>query len=174
MGNGVSYSQLPTTTGSSHGPSGTGAMRLSRQLIVTLAIGMTFGFCFAYMLLYTSSNYSGYLSASDLHPLRRAHHPAYHNSHDESHDESHGHDGSLRDAHSDEEMDDVEGPAGPVSFHSHDEHIHRGKSIFDQLITNGSCLMDSLFMMSSLQIFRWESSRTGNCSESSSSLLGYD
>lgn len=87
--------------------------RISRNFLLTLAMGMTFGFSFAYLLLsvvnWEKVGFSGstfFIPASD-------------HSHDDDHHDPHHH----------KSMDSVKGPDSPVSFHSHDESFHKDDDI---------------------------------------------
>lgn len=113
--------------------------RVSRNFLITLALGMTFGFCFAYMLLYTTTTGTGRslteYDASGLGNMFQSRFSALttdqsqqpgadhgHKHDDDGHEHGHNH----HDAHSEDELSDVAGPAEPVSFHSHHELAHKG------------------------------------------------
>ncbi|XP_054157710.1 glycoprotein-N-acetylgalactosamine 3-beta-galactosyltransferase 1-like isoform X2 [Oppia nitens] len=84
--------------------------RISRNFLLTLAMGMTFGFSFAYLLLsvvnYQKAGFNGHtlFIPSPLHD-------------DHSHVDS--------DPHDHHNLDRAIGPSDTVSLHSHDEEFHK-------------------------------------------------
>lgn len=88
--------------------------RFSRSFLLTLAIGMTFGFSFAYLLLTVVSwEKVDFLSNTLFIPQQNllAHEHYEHDPHD----------------HNDLIL--VSAPSKPVSFHSPDETYHKGKKM---------------------------------------------
>jgi hypothetical protein len=85
--------------------------RISRNFLLTLAMGMTFGFSFAYLLLNVVNwekmgfNGSTFFVPQPLHW---------------------DHNDDLHDPHDHHNLDSIKGPEDPVSFHSHDEQFHKG------------------------------------------------
>jgi len=87
--------------------------RISRNFLLTLAMGMTFGFSFAYLLLsvvnWEKVGFNGptFFVPASVH----SDHP-----HNDDHHDPHDH----------HNLDTVVGPKSPVSFHSHNELFHKG------------------------------------------------
>ncbi|CAG2104281.1 unnamed protein product [Medioppia subpectinata] len=98
---GVKYRQLVSSVKTSGS---------SRSFVLTLAMGMTFGFSFAYLLLSVvhyqrvGLNANTFFMPSSLH-------------------DDHQH--SDADPHDHHSLDSVVGPSDPVSLHSHDEQFHK-------------------------------------------------
>lgn len=90
-----------------------GNVAFSRKCIVTLAVGITFGFSFAYVLLSVVA-----WEKTDMfgNSFLRFVPPASHGTH--------------HDPHSHEDLEDAVGPASPVSFHKSDEEFHQGIYIY--------------------------------------------
>lgn len=90
-----------------------GNVPFSRKCIVTLAVGITFGFSFAYVLLsvvaWEKTDVFGNSLLSFIPPNSR---------------------GVHHDPHSHEDLEDAAGPESPVSFHKSDEEFHRGMFLF--------------------------------------------
>lgn len=86
-----------------------GNVAFSRKCIVTLAVGVTFGFSFAYVLLNVVAWEKTDMFGHSFVRLVAAH-PQ----------------GGHHDPHSHEELEDATGPVSPVSFHGSDEEFHRG------------------------------------------------
>lgn len=89
---------------------GPGKPGLSRKFILTLAVGITFGFSFAYVLLSVVA-----WEKTDMfgHSLWRLLPPSH---------------SSFHDPHSHQDLEDAYGPESTVSFHGSDEDFHRGES----------------------------------------------
>lgn len=87
-----------------------GNVAFSRKCIVTLAVGITFGFSFAYVLLSVVA-----WEKTDMfgNSLLRFVPPTMHGAH--------------HDPHSHDDLEDAAGPDSPVGFHGADEEFHRGK-----------------------------------------------
>lgn len=99
-----------THSGYSSGPG-----HLGRTFILTLAVGITFGFSFAYVLLnMTATDQQAwvyrYSHVSDDDPSGAT---------EDTHMHSH-----LHDPHSHQDMAHLKGPDVPVSFHDHNEEFH--------------------------------------------------
>lgn len=107
----VAYQPLGHPASSSASSTRVVESRLSRNFVLALLMGMTFGFSFAYLLIAVINwdNYSLYFQSSNL--LDDHHH---HHDHDL---DPHGH-GAL---------DYAAGPKGQVSLHDHDETFHKGE-----------------------------------------------
>lgn len=82
----------------------------SRKCILTLAVGITFGFSFAYVLLSVVAWERSDMFGNALWSITS---------------EPHAH----HDPHSHDDLKDAAGPKSPVSFHKADEEFHRGKLI---------------------------------------------
>ena len=78
---------------------------IPKKFILTLAVGITFGFSFAYMVLNASTYPSG--SGDYLARTQQIE--------------------ELTHAHSHEDMEGLAGPEQPVVFHSPEEDAHRGE-----------------------------------------------
>ncbi|XP_071446990.1 glycoprotein-N-acetylgalactosamine 3-beta-galactosyltransferase 1-like isoform X1 [Hetaerina americana] len=101
------------------------SMAAGRTFMLTLAVGITFGFSFAYILLNTTQRF--YLLSSPSGVLDQGYQPRL----------SRGSEGQGfihrwwskggHDAHEHGDMENAEGPSQEVSFHSHDEEFHRGE-----------------------------------------------
>ena len=83
--------------------------RVSPNFLLTLAMGMTFGFSFAYLLLTVINWEKVGLNGSQVFIP--------------SSDELESHNDDPHDHH---RLDSVSGPEQQVSIHSHDEDIHKG------------------------------------------------
>ncbi|GIY17128.1 hypothetical protein CEXT_428661 [Caerostris extrusa] len=90
-----------------------GHAAFSRKCILTLAVGITFGFSFAYVLLSVVAWEKTDMFSSALWSVSPLENHARHN-----------------DPHSHEDLKDAAGPQSPVSFHKHDEEFHKGNGIF--------------------------------------------
>lgn len=88
-----------------------GNVAFSRKCIVTLAVGITFGFSFAYVLLSVVAWERTDMFGSSL--LNIGPPPTSH--------------GGPHDPHSHEDLEEAAGPDSPVSFHKTDEEFHRGE-----------------------------------------------
>lgn len=108
-----SFKMLPTVRQSVLWPQN--SSRISRNFLLTLAMGMTFGFSFAYLLLSVvhwdkvSLNGNALFIPSHMHSDHS----------DDGHNDHH-------DPHDHHNLESARGPADPVSFHSHDELFHKG------------------------------------------------
>lgn len=78
--------------------------RFSKSFMLTLAVGITFGFSFAYLLLSVVSWERVDFLGTSFFLQRRPHDP--HDHHD---------------------LDSISGPSSPLSFHSIDEEFHKSK-----------------------------------------------
>ncbi|GIY27074.1 glycoprotein-N-acetylgalactosamine 3-beta-galactosyltransferase 1 [Caerostris darwini] len=88
-----------------------GHAAFSRKCILTLAVGITFGFSFAYVLLSVVAWEKTDMFSSALWSVSPLENHARHN-----------------DPHSHEDLKDAAGPQSPVSFHKHDEEFHKGEA----------------------------------------------
>ena len=87
--------------------------RLSRSFLLTLAVGICFGFSFAYILLSVVAWEKVDLLGSNYAYTTGSH--------------GHTHSDWESDAHEHSALESAVGPNIPVSFHSHDESHHKGK-----------------------------------------------
>lgn len=87
-----------------------------RKYLLTLAVGITFGFSFAYVFLNVTS-----WEKSGVFDFSRWKNQANKNS-------------FVHDPHSHEELEDAAGPDQPVSFHSTDEEFHKGEDVLAKKI----------------------------------------
>lgn len=119
----------------------TGPGHLGRTFILTLSVGITFGFSFAYVLLnMTTSGSSGtssqhdYYVVDDVAPSDGS--PAVTSSSVLSGwlqmQTSASGAGGVNDAHDHAVMEEVEGPDVPVRFHDHNEDFHRDEDAVAQ------------------------------------------
>ncbi len=93
--------------------------RISRNFLLTLAMGMTFGFSFAYLLLNVVNwEKIGFNGSTFFVPQ------PVHWDHNDDHYDPHDH----------HNLDSVKGPTDPVSFHSHDEQFHKGLNFINYYI----------------------------------------
>lgn len=83
--------------------------RFSKNFLLTLAIGMTFGFSFAYFMLTVISWYP-------QHATWMQGYPAYQRHSDDHHD-----------PHNHNSLDEAVGPDSTLSFHGDDEEFHKGR-----------------------------------------------
>ena len=91
--------------------------RVSPNFLLTLAMGMTFGFSFAYLLLTVINWEKVGLNGSQIFIP---------SSEEWSHnDDPHDHHG----------LDNAVGPEGQVSYHNKDEEFHKGLSFYDLFLS---------------------------------------
>ena len=88
--------------------------RLSRSFLLTLAVGICFGFSFAYILLSVVAWEKVDLLGSNYAYTTGSQHGHIHNDWES-------------DAHDHSALESAAGPSMPVSFHSHDESHHKGR-----------------------------------------------
>lgn len=86
-----------------------GNAAFSRKCIVTLAVGITFGFSFAYVLLSVVAWEKTDMFGNSLLKFSASFSQ-----------------GAQHDPHSHEDLENARGPDSPVSFHKSDEEFHRG------------------------------------------------
>ncbi len=85
--------------------------RISRNFLLTLAMGMIFGFSFAYLLL-NVLNWEKIRLNGATYFMRKS----VHWDHNDDHHDPHDH----------HNLDSFKGPEDRVSFHSQDEQFHKG------------------------------------------------
>ena len=113
------YQPLNTNIITNNGSSSSlSSHKISKNFMIALLMGMTFGFSFAYLLI-SVVNWDSLKGISFL-SYRQSEFDDYHN-----HNNHHDHD---FDPHHHEQLDSVTGPKLPVSFHDLDEIFHKGKS----------------------------------------------
>lgn len=99
-------------------PSSSSSHKISKNFMIALLMGMTFGFSFAYLLISVVSWNS--LKGISFLPYGQSemNEHYYNNYHHHDHDS---------DPHQHGQLDSVTGPKLPVSFHDLDEIFHKGK-----------------------------------------------
>ncbi|KZR98374.1 Glycoprotein-N-acetylgalactosamine 3-beta-galactosyltransferase 1 [Daphnia magna] len=88
---------------------------LSRSSVLTLAAGMTFGFCLAYIFIS--------IRLSSHSPFSRLHKPRFPGDDGE---DAHGHGHDHGDAHNEEDMESLAGPVRDFGLHGRHEDSHAG------------------------------------------------
>ncbi|KAI9554896.1 hypothetical protein GHT06_020174 [Daphnia sinensis] len=89
---------------------------LSRSSVLTLAAGMTFGFCLAYIFIS--------IRLSSHSPFSRLHKPRFPGDDGE---DAHGHGHDHGDAHNEEDMESLAGPVRDFGLHGRHEDSHAGE-----------------------------------------------
>ncbi|KAH9515882.1 Glycoprotein-N-acetylgalactosamine 3-beta-galactosyltransferase 1 [Dermatophagoides farinae] len=116
------YQPLNTNIITNNGSSSSSSLsshKISKNFMIALLMGMTFGFSFAYLLI-SVVNWDSLKGISFL-SYRQSEFDDYHN-----HNNHHDHD---FDPHHHEQLDSVTGPKLPVSFHDLDEIFHKDEDI---------------------------------------------
>lgn len=105
----VAYQPLGHLASSTVSSTRVAESKLSRNFVLALLMGMTFGFSFAYLLIAVINwdNYSLYFQSANYL------------------DDHHHHDHDL-DPHGHGALDFAVGPKGQVSLHGNDEAFHKG------------------------------------------------
>ncbi|XP_027197825.2 LOW QUALITY PROTEIN: glycoprotein-N-acetylgalactosamine 3-beta-galactosyltransferase 1-like [Dermatophagoides pteronyssinus] len=116
------YQPLNTNNTMNNGSSSSSSShKISKNFMIALLMGMTFGFSFAYLLI-SVVNWNSLKGISFL-PNRQSELDEHYYNHD-----NHHHDSDL-DPHHHGQLDSIKGPKLPVSFHDLEEIFHKDEDI---------------------------------------------